>query len=124
MPDSSTATISSVVATGRRMNWRDGFMEASRRAASRAFSAAALGPARPVARCAVACPPVAPRAARRPLSARSARAALRRSGGVGAVARDHLDAAAFAQLVGAVGDDEGARRDAARDRRGLALHGS
>src|SRR5262245_963683 len=93
MPASSIATIRSVVATGRRMKSRDGFIANLRRRAL----------------------------ARRPIAARSARWALLRGRDRLALAGDDFDLGAFAQLVGAVDHDLHARLQAAGHDRNLTL---
>src|SRR5215470_510451 len=99
MPASRSATINSEVATGRRMNCRDGFMRYA------AFSALLLA--------------LLPRAfAAGPRFSRVARRARSL-----ALACHELDLRALPQLVGAVDDDQSAWADAAVDRRRFALHG-
>src|SRR5437899_11594719 len=104
MPASRSATINSEVATGRRMNCRDGFMRFALRARLLAFLSPAL-----------AAGPIAAR--RRPTRAACRARSLR-------VARDELDLRALAELVGAVDDDERAMVNAAVDRTRPALHGA
>src|SRR4030095_3960234 len=116
MPASRIATISSEVATGRRMNWRDGFMRLGFFRARESVSPAALPWARrSVARRSLATGTVA---TRRPRPRGGGSAARLR------FARDELDLRPFTQLVGAIDDDHVARGDAAVDRRHLTLHGS
>src|SRR5262245_11495462 len=104
MPASRIATMSSVVATGRRMNGRDGFM-AVPRAADESAARVLLSLLAAARRSAVA----------RPAFGSASRGRRLR------VARNELDRSTFAELVGAVDDDHRPRRDPARDRRCLAL---
>src|SRR6185312_13404003 len=100
-PASRIASISSDVATGRRMNGRDGFIEALwssvRRRAGGASAAALAAPALAVA----------PLACARRVLARRRRLLRRPCGGV-----DQFHARAVAELVGAVDHDQVARRKA------------